>query len=769
MITHDATFESLAVAPVKQTDVVVARQVPDPYGYYDDSLVWTSSDYLMSVNIDAVGAFLGTSTKKATVKLIGIIDTASVDDIFQVRLGLYDNDPSVAGFNYISEGFFFVEDIAYDYEAGSTTITMYDHMWKAQNTSYSTSPTFSTITYPITIENLAATMASAINAEFMSGFSSLPNASYNILADPYANIANTTLQNIIHQIAEATGTTARISDTTLEFVQYQVDNENLDSDTLKTLKIGKKYGPVNSVILGRVPQNDNVVLASASPKAKTISNINTSTNLFTVTGNQLTDGSLIRITSTGTYPAPLQADTNYYVYTNGNANTFALAYNYADAIAGTNLIDLTTAGTGTIELATLATQEIQINNNEILDDARQTLLPPIYTDLVGIEWNEVKSDTVGLPWHEVGDVIQFTQGATTVKAFISEVHLILAGSIKENLVSIIPDFTGINYQTAGGVMKTIYTTEIKVDKQENDITSIVSQQNTFEGQVTEDFTQLYQDIDNINLTIQKSGSGNLILNSVGYAKETATDTSAVSYEKLSFWDYNASYNVATDGAVLSYSSSESQNAGGASGQVIKMSGTDVYIEQHIDIAANTPLSFGLRVKNALGAGDATITLSNPNDTFTISVNDTQAYVWEELKIENFQTSLPYIVVKIQISSATSFEFTDLRLMYSSSIQSWVQSAQEILSTNVYFTKDGMRIFNNVNDTETRVTYNEFSTRRKADGVVLFEADDAGVVTKDLSIKGSTSYYNANDIIIRQLTIPASSALSGIAFIKGTIS
>lgn len=768
MITHSPTFESLATAPVKQTDVVVARQVPDPYGYYDDTLIWTSSDYLMSVNIDSVGAFIGTSTKKATVKLIGIIDTASVDDIFQVRLGLYNNDPSASGFDYISEGFFFVEDIAYDYEAGSTTVTMYDHMWKAQNTSYTTSPTFSTITYPITVENLAATMAAAINADFMSGFSSLPNASYNILADPYANISNVTLQNIIHEIAEATGTTARISDTTLEFVQYQVNSENLDSNTLKTLKIGKAYGPVNSVILGRVPQNDNVVLASAAPKSTSISNINTTTNLITVAGNQLTDGSLVRILSTVTYPNPLQPDTNYYVYTGGNANTFSLAYTYADAIAGTNLIDITTAGTGTISLANLPTQEIQINNNQIMDDARQTLLPPIYNELVGIDWNEVKSDTIGLPWHEVGDVIQFTQGANTVKAFISEVHLTLAGSIKENLVSIIPDFTGINYQTAGGVIKTIYNTEIKVDKQENDITSIVSQQNTFEDQVTEDFTQLYQDIDNINLTIQKTGSGNLILNSVGYAKETKTDTSAVSYEALSFWDYNPSYNVATDGSVISYSSSESQNAGGVSGQVIKMSGTDVYLEQHIDIAANTPLSFGLRVKNAIGTGTATITISNPNDTFTINISNAQTYLWEELKIEDFQTSLPYVAVKIQISSASSFEFTDLRLMYSSSIQSWVQSAQEILSTNVYFTKDGMRIFNNLNDTETRVTYNEFSTRRKADGVILFEADDSGVVTNNLTIKGNTSYYNGTTEVIRQLTIPSTSALAGIAFIKGSL-
>ena len=81
-----------------------------------------------------------------------------------------------------------------------------------------------------------------------------------------------------------------------------------------------------------------------------------------------------------------------------------------------------------------------------------------------------------------------------------------------------------------------------------------------------------------------------------------------------------------------------------------------------------------------------------------------------------------------------------------------------------FTKNGMRIFDSVHDTETQVTYNEFSTRRKADGVILFEADDTGVVTRDLGIKGQTTYNDSAGGVIKQVTIPKSSALAGIAFI-----
>ena len=541
--------------------------------------------------------------------------------------------------------------------------------------------------------------------------------------------------------------------------------EVLSSGNLKTLKIGKKYGPITSVILGRVPQNDNILISNIAAEVTTVGSVDTATDLITITAHALTDGTFIRLRSTGTLPVPLLVDTNYYVFTSGDPDTFALTETYADALTGSNLINITSVGSGTITLDHLETQEVQINNNQIMDDDRQTLLPEIYASVVGLEWNEVKAETVGLGWHEVGDVVIFRQGAIEVYGFISEVHLVLAGSVKESLVSTIPNAATVNYQTAGGILKTVYNTEIKVDKQQNEITSVVSQQDVYETETLDNFTEVYQNIENIALTIQKSGGGNLILNSVGFATESALDAASTTYTKLSFWDYNPSYNISTHGVVDSYSSSESQNAGGISGQVIRMVGTSVYIEQRVDLAADTPLSFALRIKNLIGDGDATITLYNDNDTQTITINDTVAYDWEEVKVENFTSTMPWLNIKIQVTSAAQFVFTDLRLLYGNTLQGWVQSSAELLSTDVQFTKLGMKIFDNVHDTETQVTYNEFSTRRKADGVVLFEADDSGVVTNDLAIKGSTSYYSGTDIVIKQITIPDGSALAGIAFIK----
>ena len=768
MILHSETFEDLAKAPVKNTDVVVTRRILDEFGdLNDDGIIeWTSSGILMEAKVDSVGEMLGAATKKATVKLLGIVDTAVVAELFQIRLGIFNQDPSVSGYEYVSVGHFLVDSIDYDYDAGSTTIVMYDHLWKAGNTLYTEAVGLDFITYPITVEDFAATIAGLLNVTLDPDFATLPNSQYEILEDLYSTISTTTLKNVIQDIAGATGTTAHMTDTELEFRHFEpLVDQTLTSNELRTLKISETYGPVTSVVLGRQPQNDNIAINATAPAENLITSINTTTNLFTLVDHGMPDGNMVKIESTATLPAPLAANLVYYVYTDADPDTFALAPTYDDAIAGTNLINITTTGAGDITIPTLPTREIQINNNEILDDDRETLLPPLYNVLSGIDWTDVKAETVGLGWYEVGDVIHFTQGATTVRAFIAEVHMTLAGSIKETLVSKVPDVASINYAAAGGITKTIYNTEIKVDKQGQEITSVVSRQDTLEGVVNTQFSEITQDVDDVLITIQRAGGGNILYNSVGFAKETFRDVDDMTYDKLLYWTYNDPYDITDNGTATSYTSSDSQAAGGISGQVIEMSGTDMLISQRVTVGAGIPLCFALRVKNTIGTGGATITLENDTDSFEVVIDDAVTYNWEEFKLENFQSTLPWLDVTIQVDSATKFMFTDLRLMYGSTTQGWVQANGEILSANVQFTTEGVRVFDSVHDTETRMTFNEFSTRRKSDNTVLFEADDQGIVTNNLSVQGRTSYIRDGNVIIKQITVGSDNPKSGLAFIK----
>ena len=72
----------------------------------------------------------------------------------------------------------------------------------------------------------------------------------------------------------------------------------------------------------------------------------TVTDLITSAGHLLTTGQPLRVSSSGTLPAGLSADTTYWVAW-VSVDTFTMHPTNADAVAGTNTIDITTTGTGT--------------------------------------------------------------------------------------------------------------------------------------------------------------------------------------------------------------------------------------------------------------------------------------------------------------------------------------------------------------------------------------------------------------------------------------
>lgn len=146
-----------------------------------------------------------------------------VGDIFHIRTGLFDT--ALDAFNYISQGFYIAESVTFDYDAGSTTVVLYDHMWRAQETQYNDTIFSTGFTFPATVEALANHIASTIGVELMPGFAGLPNASYVIQVDPFATISNVTAYTVAQELAATTGTTARISDTTLVFTKFIVNRD----------------------------------------------------------------------------------------------------------------------------------------------------------------------------------------------------------------------------------------------------------------------------------------------------------------------------------------------------------------------------------------------------------------------------------------------------------------------------------------------------------------------------------------------------------------
>ncbi len=329
--------------------------------------------------------------------------------------------------------------------------------------------------------------------------------------------------------------------------------------------------------------------------------------------------------------------------------------------------------------------EMTIINNQIVDDDRQTLIQPLYEELVNgepyINFYSAEFKTEGHGWYEVGDLINANLGGVDYPVFITEVVLRIAGGISETIKSVTPNDPAVNGTTAGGILKTLWNTEIKVDKQNNEIISVVERQRVFEDQTEEDFTRLEQDINNIQLSVQDGGGVNQIKNSVGYAYSNV--------DGLTLWTKGGANTVqpSTDTGSLV--------AGSLSGNRIDFIGGEGSITQRVTLSPGGThnLTFYAK-KNTQGV--ARVSLINETDNFFIELADDTPYDWQRFVINDFVPTTNYVDVVIYTDSDVAlFSITDLMLSKGAVPMAWQQAVGEVANTNVTFDTTGITVKSNV--------------------------------------------------------------------------
>ena len=329
-------------------------------------------------------------------------------------------------------------------------------------------------------------------------------------------------------------------------------------------------------------------------------------------------------------------------------------------------------------------ETIKITNNEILDDDRQELITPLFNSLVkpkNIKMSEIEVSTEGHGIYEVGDVIKCEVGGNSYNLYINDIKLDITGGLKETLVCHVPKFTETNFLTAGGIVKTLYNTEIKTDKQQQEITAIVSKQEATDKDNQTQFTQLHQDIHNITQTVQTIGGGNLIKNSVGYGKDDSG--------KISEWTYDKDHTTIT--------SSVSQNSvtlGALSGYQLNLSNGDK-MSQRIAVSSGQPHTISFKAfKKATGGG--VITIKNDLGSKEIPLKEQEELNWDE-QVLTFTPTMSWIDVEIKANANSSISITDLMLAAGDSKQPWRQASGEIYNTQVSVDARGMQVRSSVYD------------------------------------------------------------------------
>ncbi len=654
-------FRQAMNAPVR---VLSARLVLHPSQDPADDIELSDGDYIISMKLEEEGAYLRECAKKLTLRLkvpenseYGIAEGLPVSASFGAQI-------AGGGIEWCEWGDFTIDSIKEDEAKRIYEVSCSDQILSATDHKFEVGQ----ISYPCTIAELARQVATIMDLPLDTNVDELPNAGFMLNDDIFEKITDTSYRQILAEIAGATGTMAYVGrgDNSLDFfpvpTDYSEPDDELDENSMRQYKIGRSWGAVNTVILSRMPQNDNVF-----------------------------EEDLDSVVSDGR-------------------------------------------------------TEVKIINNQLLDERREEAAPPLLRALLGYGYTAIDTDTIGHGWHEVGDVVRITVGGRSTTTIITKVAITIGNGIKEHIVGEVPSDEGIDYSKAGGIKRTIYRTELEVDKQEQLIKSIVQRQDESDEANSNQFTQIEQSLTSIVHTIQTTGGNNLIKNSVGFAKDGEGN--------LTEW--------ASSGAVGAMSSPESLSAGGISGNAITL-GASSSIRQRIPVRASseTMYSVGFRVKKGR-FGNARISLANGSDMFEISLPEGDADIlWEEYGYVAMRPTEGYLDLIVETDAAvTELAVTDLMMNLGDMATGWQQAAGEIMNDQVVLDGNGIKVKSSVYNDYVLITPLEFAGYSDASGTLqkVFTVNRDTTQMQKLQVRDQITMFPIKMIPIK------SGARSGMAFV-----
>lgn len=612
----------------------------------------------------------------------------------------------------------------------------------------------------------------------------LPNTDYTIQEDLWKTINETTGRDVLSQIAGATGSLARANSDgkTIDYVSTMVPSDTLELTygEMKKWKIGEKYGDVNTVVLSRQPEEDNVAVQDddmvngVGGKNFINSGIPPVSSSYRTTIEPTTNGVIVNRKNTSQTGAgyaiiPIQSVEKIlgktvafsFGVSGDRAREVMTLYGYKNGTVSNTRIRGFSATSGSftmpnsipsgedgyclcfyvetgenksatftniqLELGSTPTPyepfveagniAVKLGNNEILDDDRESLATPILNSVKGLGFYGGEITTTGIGLLEVGDYVYVNDGTDTYKVLVTAVDLTVDGSIKETIKCVPPVEEDTNYAIAGSVYKSIWNTEIKVDKQGNQIASIVERADTFEGQTQQNFTRIDQSLTEIVSSVQTAGGTNLIKNSVGFNKDNNGN----------FADWTKT------GTVTSQTSADSLNYGAVSGNQFDMSASSS-LTQRVNVAVVEGRLYTLSAYISKSVtGTVTISLTNATDNYQIVLNDQTAYGWTKVALEALQPHGGYFDVTITVGAGTSFfHITDLMLSASDRIVPWQQASSEILNTQVALTDQGVKVKSSTSNDYVQITPLEFAGYSDAGGSmekVFYLAKNTTKITK----------------------------------------
>jgi hypothetical protein len=372
----------------------------------------------------------------AGIAVVGITETSSdTSPITSAKFGV--KAPGEADYNYKEYGTYIIKEAMYDDESSTLNLECYDLMIQSMV------PYDLILPYPESTEESGITVKDLLDAVcnrfgWNIGYDTFTNS--DVVIDGEKFDSSYTFRDILDQIAQVAAGVISFKGNSLCVLYPTSSGETIDPTNLQSLTIGEKYGPVNSVVLARTPQEDNIYRQDESS-----------------------------------------------IVANGLA-------------------------------------EIRIENNQIMDSHRDDFIEAIFDRLNGLQFYLYELQSFGIGYLDLCDIFTLeTMDGERYETLMLSDELQITQALSENSSLTAPEAAETDYTAASTADKLIKQTILKVDKQAQEITALVSKTDSVTNEVSglaEQVTKMAQvmiDSDSVDIKISTAiGEINSVTTSTGY-------------------------------------------------------------------------------------------------------------------------------------------------------------------------------------------------------------------------------------------------------------
>ena len=199
--------------------------------------------------------------------LKSVMKQLDIDSNVEIPLGTnlkYEFGLKVNGeYEYINYGNYVVYSIEKQEDMNSYKITCYDKLLFSM-LDYVKLP----ITYPISIRDYINTISTILGLKFANKNDVFANYDKQIQADLYDGLGYT-FRDVLDELAQVTASTICLNENDELEIRYITEtSDTIDEEFLKNVNVnfGEKFGPVNTIVLSRSANSDNVYYPETLPE-----------------------------------------------------------------------------------------------------------------------------------------------------------------------------------------------------------------------------------------------------------------------------------------------------------------------------------------------------------------------------------------------------------------------------------------------------------------------------------------------------------------------